>query len=110
MIGNLVRRSEKTEDEAVQQNGHSTRHTFARLAFANHMYRLVAGDRARSSQNERKCWLTRIWLPRCTIYFEIMDPPQPCGAPKRGSNRASGERTWKRIERPIRSGFSRSPR
>jgi hypothetical protein len=54
MIGNLVRRSEKTEDEAVQQNGHSTRHTFARLAFANHMDRLVAGDRAPSSPERTK--------------------------------------------------------
>jgi len=44
MIGNLVRRREKTEDEAPQQNGYSTRRTFARLSFANHMDRLVAGS------------------------------------------------------------------
>src|SRR5262245_31027622 len=54
MIGNLVRRREKTEDEAVQQNGYSTRRTFARLSFANHMDRLVAGDRAPSSPERTK--------------------------------------------------------
>src|SRR6202007_2047921 len=34
---------------AVQQNGHSTRPTFARLAFANHVYGLVASQRAPGS-------------------------------------------------------------
>jgi hypothetical protein len=54
MIGNLVRRREKTENEAVQQNGYSTRRTFARLSFANHMDRFVAGDRAPSSPERTK--------------------------------------------------------
>ena len=44
MIGNLGRRSEQTKKEAVHQNGHSTRRTLARLAFADHM------DRPRSQQ------------------------------------------------------------
>jgi hypothetical protein len=38
----------------VQENGHSTRRTLARLAFANYMDRLVAGDRAPGSPEGAK--------------------------------------------------------
>jgi hypothetical protein len=44
MIGNLARRSEQTENEAVQQTDLRTRRTPARLAFAYHMNRFIAGD------------------------------------------------------------------
>jgi hypothetical protein len=43
MIGNLVGRSEQTENEAVQQTDLRTCRTPARLAFANHMNRFVTG-------------------------------------------------------------------
>jgi len=49
MIGNLVRRREETNNEVVQQTDLRTRRTSVRLAFANHMDRLVAGDGAPSS-------------------------------------------------------------
>ena len=56
MIGNLVGRREKTEDEALQQNGYSARRTFARFSFANHMDRLGSRLFVRQApQNERKC-------------------------------------------------------
>ena len=45
MIVNLVRRAKQTKNEAVQQNANSTRHAFARLAFADYMNRFIAGDR-----------------------------------------------------------------
>jgi len=48
MIGNLVGRSEQIENEAVQQTDLRTRRTPARLAFADHMHRLVAGNCAPS--------------------------------------------------------------
>jgi hypothetical protein len=54
MIGILVRRREQTENEVVQQTD-----TAARLAFADHMNRFVAGDRTQAPQNELKCWLAR---------------------------------------------------
>src|ERR1700751_1874173 len=54
MIGILVRRREQTENEAVQQTDLRTRCTPARLSFANHMDRLVAGDRAPSSPERTK--------------------------------------------------------
>jgi hypothetical protein len=44
MIGKLARRSEQTENKAVQQTDLRTRRTPARLAFADHLDRLVAGD------------------------------------------------------------------
>jgi hypothetical protein len=60
MIGHLAIRSEQTENEAMKQNGHSSRCTPARLAFADHMDRFIAGDSIRQApQNERKCWLGR---------------------------------------------------
>ena len=37
-------RAEQAENEAVQQNNPATRSTFARLAFAHHMDRFVAGS------------------------------------------------------------------
>ena len=39
MIGNLARRSEQIENEAVQWTDLRTRRTRARLAFADHMHR-----------------------------------------------------------------------
>src|ERR1700740_1540831 len=54
MIGILVRRREQTENKAVQQTDLRTRCTPARLSFANHMDRLVAGDRAPSSPERTK--------------------------------------------------------
>jgi hypothetical protein len=49
MIGILVRRREQTEHEVVQKTD-----TAARLAFADHMNRLVAGDRTPSSPERTK--------------------------------------------------------
>ncbi len=49
MIGHLAIRSEQTENKAMKQNGHSSRCTPARLAFADHMDRFIAGDRTPSS-------------------------------------------------------------
>src|SRR5271169_3368332 len=49
MIGILVRRREQAENEVVQETD-----TAARLAFANHMNRFVAGDRAPSSPEGAK--------------------------------------------------------
>ena len=49
MIGNLVRRREQTENEAVNKTDLRTRRTPVRLAFANHMNRFVTGDGAPSS-------------------------------------------------------------
>ncbi len=49
MIGNLARRSEQTENKAVQCTDLRTRSTPARLAFADHMHRFIAGDRTPSS-------------------------------------------------------------
>src|ERR1700757_3103606 len=54
MIGILVRRREQTENKAVQETDLRTRCTPARLSFANHMDRLVAGDRAPSSPERTK--------------------------------------------------------
>jgi hypothetical protein len=50
MIGNLAFRSEQIENEAVQENAPFLRRTPARLAFANHMKRFIASDRAPSSR------------------------------------------------------------
>ncbi len=70
MIGNLVRRREQTENEAV------TRPTFApatpvRLAFANHMNRFVTGDGAPCTP-ERAEMLARVdpTLDRPVILFQ----------------------------------------
>ena len=52
MIGNSVRRREQTENEVVQYL--RTRRTPVGLAFANHMNRFVAGDRAPSSTEGAK--------------------------------------------------------
>ena len=54
MIGNSVRRREQTENEAVNKTDLRTRRTPVRLAFANHMNRFVAGDRAPSSPEGAK--------------------------------------------------------
>jgi hypothetical protein len=44
MIVNLVRRREQTENEAVQQTDLRSRRSPARLAFADHMNRFIAGS------------------------------------------------------------------
>ena len=49
MIGILVRCREQTENEVVQETD-----TAARLAFADHMNRLVSGDRTPSSPERTK--------------------------------------------------------
>ena len=49
MIGILVRCREQTENEVVQETD-----TAARLAFADHMNRFVAGDRTPSSPERTK--------------------------------------------------------
>ena len=49
MIGILVRRREQTENEVVQYTD-----TAARLAFADHMNRFVAGNRTSSSPERTK--------------------------------------------------------
>src|ERR1700676_4613259 len=54
MIGNLARRSEQTENKAVQCTDLRTRSTPARLAFADHMHRFIAGDRTPSSPEGTK--------------------------------------------------------
>src|ERR1700756_5556992 len=54
MIGNLVGRSEQTENEAVQQTDLRTCRTAARLAFANHMNRFITGDCAPRSPKGAK--------------------------------------------------------
>src|SRR5271166_4788364 len=54
MIGNLARRREKTENEAVKLTDPRTRRTPARLAFADHMDRLVAGNCAPSAPKRTK--------------------------------------------------------
>src|SRR4029077_8319577 len=68
MIVNLVRRSEQTENKAVQQ---TDLRAPVRLAFANHMD--VAGDRAPSSPEGAKI-LTRAApaLDRAMILFEYI--------------------------------------
>src|ERR1700693_38950 len=57
MIGKLVRRREQAENEAMEQTDLCTHRTPAGLAFADHMNRLIAGDRTPSSQ-ERPEMLT----------------------------------------------------
>jgi hypothetical protein len=52
MIGNLARRSEQIENEAVQQTDLPTRRTPARLAFADHMHRFIAIVRKHPRMNE----------------------------------------------------------
>ena len=48
MIGNLTRRSEQTENKAMEQTDAWCRRTSRSLAFADHMDRLLAGERAPS--------------------------------------------------------------
>ena len=54
MIENLARRSEQTENEAVEQTDFRARRTSIRLAFAEHMNCFVTGDRAPSSPERAK--------------------------------------------------------
>jgi hypothetical protein len=49
MTGNLAHRSEQTENELVKETHLLTRRTPARLAFADHMDCLVAGNCAPSA-------------------------------------------------------------
>src|SRR5271165_7055925 len=53
MIGNLARCSKQIENEAVQETNLRTRRIPARLAFADHMHRFIAGDRTPSSGGAR---------------------------------------------------------
>ena len=46
MIGNLARRSEQTENKAMDQTDARCRRTSKGLTFADHMDRFVAGERA----------------------------------------------------------------
>jgi hypothetical protein len=48
MIGNLACRSEQTENKAMEQTDARCRGTSRSLAFADHMDRFVAGERAPS--------------------------------------------------------------
>ena len=48
MIGNLARRSEQTENKAMEQTDARCRRTCRGLAFADHMDRLVASERTPS--------------------------------------------------------------
>jgi hypothetical protein len=57
MIGNLARRSEQTENKAMEQTDARCRRTSRSLAFADHMDRFVAGERAPSEH-------ARIWCHR----------------------------------------------
>ena len=54
MIGTSVRRREQPENEAVQLTDLRTRPHATRVAFADHMDRLVAGDRTSSSPEGTK--------------------------------------------------------
>src|SRR5260370_8795583 len=54
MIGNLARRSEQTKNEAMEKTAPRRQRASVRLAFADHMDRFVAGDRAPSSPERAK--------------------------------------------------------
>src|ERR1700759_5222591 len=71
MIGNLARRREQTENEAVDSTDLRTRRTPVRLAFANHMNRFVTGDGAPRTP-ERAEMLARVdpTLDRPVILFQ----------------------------------------
>ena len=64
-------RAEQAENEAVQQNSPPSQRTSARLAFADHMDCLVAGDRTPSSP-KRSEMLTRVdsSLDRPVVLFQ----------------------------------------
>jgi hypothetical protein len=72
-IGNLARRREQIENEAVQQTDLRTNRIPAGLAFADHMNRLIAGDRAPNSPEGTKM-LTRAdpTLDRPVILFQYI--------------------------------------
>src|SRR6516164_1338518 len=55
-------RGEQAENEAVQQNSPPSRRTSARLAFANHMNRFIAGDCTPSG-------------PKCSEVLTCVNPP-----------------------------------
>jgi len=58
MIGNLVRRREQTNNKAMEQSKPRRRRTSARLAFADHVDYLVAGQRSPGSpKRTKKPWL-----------------------------------------------------
>ena len=73
MIGNLVRRREQTENEAVNYTDLRTRRTPVRLAFANYMNRFVTGDGAPRTP-ERVEMLARVdpTLDRPVILFQAV--------------------------------------
>ena len=80
MIGNLARRREKTENEAVKLTDPRTRRTPARLAFADHMDRLVAGDRAPSSPERTKM------LADADLVAYVLPNLRRCPASRRGGS------------------------
>src|SRR5271165_2251956 len=71
MIGNLARRSEQTENKAMEQTDPRHRRTSARLTLADHMDRFVTGDGAPRTP-ERSEVLTRVdpTLDRPMILFQ----------------------------------------
>src|SRR5260370_42413868 len=54
MIGNLARRSEQTKNEAMEKTAPRRQRASVRVAFADHMDRFGAGDRAPSSPERAK--------------------------------------------------------
>src|ERR1700676_962845 len=76
MIGNLARRSEQTENKAVQCTDLRTRRTPARLAFADHMHRFIAGDRTPSSPasgaGQTRCRQTRLSAACASILAQVI--------------------------------------
>src|ERR1700756_3903068 len=89
MIGILVRRREQTENKAVQQTDLRTRCTPARLAFADHMDRLVAGDRTPGTP-KRAEMLTRVDPPldRTVVLFQDVIEVRHRSVPAAGVQRS----------------------
>ena len=71
MVGNLVRRCEQTNNKGMEQTNPRLRRASARLAFADHMDRLVACDRTPGSP-KRSEMLTRVdsSLDRPVVLFQ----------------------------------------
>jgi len=71
MVGNLVRRCEQTNNKGMEQTNPRLRRASARLAFADHMDRFIAGDRTPSSP-ERAEALTGVdpALDRPVVLFQ----------------------------------------
>jgi hypothetical protein len=99
MIGILVRRREQTENKAVQQTDLRTRCTPARLTFADHMDRPVAGDRTPGTP-KRAEMLTRVDPPLdCTValfqdVIEVRHRPVPAAGVQRSFTLELSDRGW----------------